>query len=158
MTRSRQSRPLCSPPHTAPGYGALKCHQLTSAKVVFINVIQPLWIAVTTTEEPGDMWYAAAKAILCVSPQRCRFDSSRRKRDTMEASDLQRCSERTGNPGPWPRYRVKENLPSCLCYKFNASDFCTFVLSLTQNRPDGTLNWDITKKKNWDYIRFRKCE
>lgn len=101
VTRSRQSRPLCSP-LTAPGYTVMKCHRLTSAKVLFINVIQALWIAATTTEGPGDMWYAAGKAILCVSPRRCGFDSSRRKRDTMEAPDLQSTQDDDHSPG-WKR-------------------------------------------------------
>lgn len=37
-------------------FWTLKCHRPTSAKMVFINVIHPLWIAVTTTEKPSDIW------------------------------------------------------------------------------------------------------
>lgn len=43
-------------------FRALKCHRPTSAepqsdaKMAFINVIHPPWMAATTTEEPCDIW------------------------------------------------------------------------------------------------------
>lgn len=62
----------------------LKCHQPTSAKTVFINAIHPLWIAAATTEKPGDIWYAAEKAIPHMSQWHCGFTSPQSKRHTMK--------------------------------------------------------------------------
>lgn len=136
--------PPSPPPHIliAPGYGALKCHRLTSAKVVFINVIQPLWIAVTTTEGPGDMWYAAEKAILCVCPPRCGLHSSWRKRDTKERNRpeamLRECSQhRTGSTLQDEEERL---MPVII------------ALNLTQKRARRDKTTIFNKKKKKDFM------
>lgn len=126
-------------------YGAMKCHRLTSAKVVFINLIQALWIAVATTEGPGDMWYAAEKA------RRCGFDSSRRKRDTMETADLQRRSESrrrtvtTRRDEKEPTNFSVTRLMPVICAHLN--------LLWHKKRPERTRLWDIKKKAVGHLVR-----
>lgn len=118
-------------------------------QLVFINVIQALWIAVTTTEGPGDMRYAAGKGHALCEPATLRVRLIPEKKGHngrhRPAAMLRECSQHrpvaTLQDEKQPTYfsvlQVQSQWFLHICTYFDTK----------KARQDSKLRY---KKKNWD--------